>query len=598
MSLQNTNPNETPDDSKDPAPASNHQNPNKNEFLTEDSILDQETAHVLEVMHDTPDVTPFKLKNMIVESVQFTLNVINRDRGKSAKVRVPNSLRPSQIAMCILDREPVLCIQCGGVNTNSEQDLLGIYASSGEKAGTYITDEKYLRNIIREYNNNINAQDVKDVIQRIKDKAKRVRRTEDPDLCPVNNGIINYKTKELMPFDPKYVFLAKSKVNYNPNAVMPVYQNPDGSTWDPESWMRELSDDPAIVNLLWQVCGAIIRPFNNWGKAIWMYSNQGNNGKGTLCALFRNLSGEGTYASLTLDAFGQDFQLEPLLNSTSIITDENDVGGYIDRAANLKAVITNDVIQINRKHKVPVSFQFKGIMVQCINDYPRIRDTSDSFYRRQIFIPFEKCFTGREKKYIKDDYLKRTEVLEYVLWRVVNMPDYTEFDEPAACKLALAEYKEYNNPVEQFLGEILEVAQWDVLPFKFLYDIYKSWYTDTMPSGKPQGRNNFIKDVQAIIQAGHFPEWVHVNQPIHPGHRMDAPEPLIIQYNVKDWANNGYDKTDPLNYCRTPLKTSYKGIVRFGSITDGEQRNGIVTNDTTNMYTSGANDDVGTTNKS
>ena len=597
MSPQDTNqnPGALPDDEKDTKDSK--KDPNQNSFLTEDSVIDQETKHVLEVMRNVDGVTPFKLKNMIVENVQFTLGVINNGRNKNAKVKMPNSLRPSQIAMCILDREPVLLIKCGGINTSSEQDLLGIYASSGEQEGTYITDEKYLRNVIREYNSNITTQEVKEVIQRIRDKAPHVRRTEDPNLCALNNGILDYETRTLMPFDPKYVFLAKSKVDYNPNAQMPVIQNPDGTYWDPESWMQELSDDADIVNLLWQVCGAIIRPFNNWGKAIWMYSNQGNNGKGTLCSLMRSLAGEGSYASLTLDAFGQDFQLEPLLNSTSIITDENDVGGYIDRAANLKAVITNDVIQINRKHKVPVSFQFKGVMVQCINDYPRIRDTSDSFYRRQIFIPFEKCFTGREKKYIKDDYLKRKEVLEYVLWRVVNMPSYKEFSEPAACKLALAEYKEYNNPVEQFLGEILEVAQWDILPFKFLYDVYKPWYTETMPSGKPQGRNNFIKDVQAIIQAGHFPDWVHVNQPLHPGHRMDTPEPLIMQYNVKDWANNGYDRTDPLNYCRTPLKTSYKGLVRFGSMTGSEQASGIVVAEPGNPYANGE-PDTGTSNRS
>lgn len=56
-----------------------------------------------------------------------------------------------------------------------------------------------------------------------------------------------------------------------------------------------------------------------------------------------------------------------------------------------------------------------------------------------------------------------------------------------------------------------------------------------------------------------------MQQPIHPGNRMDEPEPLIAQYNLRDWCNPNYDATDINNFCRPPVKTTYKGIVRFGS---------------------------------
>lgn len=115
----------------------------------------------------------------------------------------------------------------------------------------------------------------------------------------------------------------------------------------------------------------------------------------------RKLCGKGTYASIPLSDMSKDFMLEPLTRATAIIVDENDVGTYIDKAANLKAIITGDTIAINRKFKQAISYQFKGFMVQCLNEMPRIKDKSDSFYRRQLFIPFTKCFTGEERKYIK-----------------------------------------------------------------------------------------------------------------------------------------------------------------------------------------------------
>lgn len=86
-----------------------------------------------------------------------------------------------------------------------------------------------------------------------------------------------------------------------------------------------------------------------------MYSESGNNGKDTLCVLMKQLVGEGRYAAIPLKDFGNDFMLEPLVSATAVIVDENDVSTYIDKAANLKAVITGDTIQINRKFKAPIS---------------------------------------------------------------------------------------------------------------------------------------------------------------------------------------------------------------------------------------------------
>src|SRR5699024_9279895 len=102
----------------------------------------------------------------------------------------------------------------------------------------------------------------------------------------------------------------------------------------------------------------------------------------------RQLCGSGSYASIPLADMGKDFMLEPLTRASAIIVDENDVGTFIDKAANLKAIITHDVIQMNRKFKAPIAYQFYGFMVQCLNELPNVKDKSDSFFRRQLFVPF------------------------------------------------------------------------------------------------------------------------------------------------------------------------------------------------------------------
>ena len=509
---------------------------------------------------------PEVLAQELFEQTVAAVEAANLTLPKTQRIKTPRNLEVVQIAEMMLYCYHIRRISCTDNNADKENDLLGVYQDSGPAMGTYLTGEDDFRILARRFSKTVTTRDMAEILVYVKDNAVRVKRSQDPDLIAVNNGIFDYSSKTLLPFDPDKIFLAKSHVDYNPNAQNVVIHNPDdGTDWDVESWIRDLTDDDEITELIWQVLGAIIRPFVKWNKSAWLYSTSGNNGKGTLCHLMRNLCGEGSWASVSISDFAKDFMLEPLTRATAIIVDENDVGAYIDKAANLKAVITNDVLLINRKFKEPISYQFFGFMVQCLNEYPRVKDTSDSFYRRQLFIPFDKCFTGRARKYIKDDYLNRPEVLEYVLFKVLNM-DYYELSEPESCKAVLADYKEYNNPISQFVEEVLPETRWGVLPFTFLYDLYKEWFAQNCPSGKVQGRNTFNKDIADMAQAGKLPGFTCLGRKvtIRPKNLMDDVEPLIVQYNLTNWMNPNYKGPDIKQICRPVIKATYRGLVRMG----------------------------------
>nr|WP_245190032.1 phage/plasmid primase, P4 family [Leucobacter exalbidus] len=422
---------------------------------------------------------------------------------------------------------------------------------------------------------------------------------EERDLIAVNNGVFFYgnhdtdlkidgkafsfKAKSLHPFDPTLVFVSKSRVNYVAAAVKPVITHPkDGTVWDVESWVEEFyftegDDDFNLKNdgmaaLIWETIGAIVRPHVRWGKTAWFYSESGNNGKGTLCALMRNIVGSGSHTSIPLSDFGKEFALEPLVRASAVIVDENDVGTFIDKAANLKAIVTNDVIQINRKYRMPIAFQFWGFMVQCLNEFPLVKDKSESFYRRQLFVPFTKCFTGAERKYIKDDYLERRDVLEHVLWYALHVAgsrtpgEYYELAEPLATKVALSEYKETNDPVRAFWMEFRDKFVWDLVPFTFLYDLYKAWFVEVSPSGSPISAQRFIKDLLPIIQTDdgwHCPD---KSKAVRPGLRMKDPELLIVRHELKNWFNpleKNNKNPDQARLASPSIAANYRGIQRM-----------------------------------
>lgn len=504
--------------------------------------------------------TPQQIEADLLRQICDDLGDLNTLRPKGSKFQIPRVLPPAAIAHIVKALYPVCKIPCAGKETDPAYDVVGLYQDSGPDAGLYATSDLVFRRLLRQYNFTASERDFREFMVALAEIVERREPCRDRDLIAVNNGIFDYKNKKLSPFSPDYIFLSKSRVDYRLAPMNPVIHNPDDNTdWDVESWMGSLSDDPEITDLLWKILGAIIRPNVSWNKAAFFYSETGNNGKGTLCALMRNLCGPGTYCSISLADFGKEFQLEPLMRASAIIVDENSVGAFADKSGNFKAAITGDVLYINRKNEKPISIRFRGLMVQCVNELPRVKDKSDSLYRRLLLVPFTKCFTGHERKYIKDDYLNRPDVLEYVLWRVLNM-DYYELPNPAACQALMGEYKQTNDPLRQFADEILPQLVWDAVPLKYMHDLYTGWLKQAYPGGHPLGKQTFNTSLQQLLTE--YPDWTYNKGQVYIGNRMNKPEPLSLQYNLTFWQNQNlcFNDRDRARPVAPALKDKYTGV--------------------------------------
>lgn len=528
---------------------------------TRNEIIKNVTESYIENLDLDNIPSPQQIESELVHEINNVISLENQIRAKDDKLRKVESLDHDSIAEIMLATEIIVCINCGEEDSDSEYDMLAIYEKEGKYQGTYRNQERDFKKIAKMYNPRLSDRQLKEVIERLRIIAPRVERCLDRDLIAVNNGIFNYKTKTLHDFSPDFVFLAKSHVNYNHAAQnIVIHNDDDGTDWDVETWMQSLSDDPEIVNLLWEVLGAVVRPLVSWDKSAWLYSERGSNGKGTLCELMRELVGKSACASIPLSAFSKEFALEPLTRANAVICDENDVGFYLDKVANLKSVITHDVIQLNIKYMNPINFRSLSFVVQCLNEFPRIKDKSNSAYRRQLYIPFDKCFTGQERKYIKSDYLHRKEVLEYCLHRVLHM-DYYELSEPEACKKVLDAFKVFNDPVRQFWTELKDEFKWDLLPYSFLYDVYKSWFRKNNPNGTVEGRNKFISEIRNVADGNEW-EAKDTGERVRSENRMKEVELIIEIYDLVEWKNPGYFGGDPNQICRPKLAEAYSGLVR------------------------------------
>lgn len=440
---------------------------------------------------------------------------------------------------------------------------VGVYQTEGKDEGLYCIDDTKIQALIYQFGPNLTNAQVKDVMRLLLIHSEKVTRGKCKELVPVANGIWNMETKELLPFSEKFIYMSKIPIEINPNAKSPQIKEPDGSTWTIDNWIKELSNnDPEMEDLFWKIIAASLRPYHPWNKSVWLCSTVGNNGKGTLLKLIRNIWGTGNFASLTVSQFSDRFGLESLLRTSVVLADENDVGEYVDKAANYKAAVTGDPIYIDRKYKKSLFFVFQGMIIQCMNGFPQIRDKTNSFYRRLLLVPFVKSFEGIEKKYIKDDFIGRKEVLEYVLWTCLNM-DFEELPVPKACRDEMLEFHMASDPVLQFWSEISEETVWDFLPTKFLYDLFVAWVKRNNPVGKTPGRNTFFQRLSEIIR--NDPEWYFDSKNGRKttiGHLCDSPEHLIIEYDLQNWMNRMYKGVNESQKLKIQMPERAYGAIR------------------------------------
>lgn len=509
-------------------------------------------------------VTPQYLAQLgveLLEAKQESVELENSNVQSRLRRRIPTKIDFDEAAITLMTLFTFKNIR---VSERSTDYLLGVYVDHGPKEGIYITSRKELYRLIDPLVPYYRNKDIDDVLDKIERMVPTVVQTSEPSLFIVNNGIYNQDSDVLMPFSPEYTYLVKIPINYKDSPKSPVLidQN-DNSSWDVESWLFSLAGDEDTATLIWEVIADTLQPSRSRGRSIWFYSESGNNGKGTIGQLIKNLLGIGNYSSLSVTEFKHEFMKETLIGVAANISDENDVDVYIDSVRDYKASVTGDDININRKYEKPVRLQFKGTNIQMMNGLPKTKDKSDSFYRRLILVPFLQSFTNNgEKKYIKDIYIARQDVLEFVLWKALHMK-FNEFTIPAKSETLLYDYKEMNNPVMQFWNELHEEFQWDLLPTQFLYDLFVQWSHRNNPIGKPMGKSSFTTTLNNLLKDD--PNWVvktGQNDKVKSGNKLDADEPLITEYNLTAWKDKSYMGTNLRRSRQFTKAATYRGYLR------------------------------------
>ena len=123
---------------------------------------------------------------------------------------------------------------------------------------------------------------------------------------------------------------------------------------------------------------------------------KGSNGKSVLTSLITDLFGVERTAHLPPQAMKERFSRAQLFGAAVNVVSEMPESDLL-ASDTLKAVISGDRIEVERKHRDPFTFRPRAAHVFAANNLPSSRDRSHGLWRRLVPIEFHHIFTDEDK---------------------------------------------------------------------------------------------------------------------------------------------------------------------------------------------------------
>lgn len=334
--------------------------------------------------------------------------------------------------------------------TGETEDTSIIYSYNFSE-GIYTGQEAYINRAIAKLEYRFDPRKYTQVHKFLKTQLPYMKKLENKNLIAVNNGVFNKVNKKLEPFNPNYFITSKLATNYNTFAINNYLVIRD-NYFDVDKWFLSIANgDKELVKVLWEIVNEATNPNHTREKMAILYG-EGNNGKGTFQTMLINLIGIENISTLTPHEFSGEFKLEMLQGKVCNIGDDIS-NKYLDDMSNLMSIVTGDPVAVNRKGKSVITARFKLFNLFSANKLPKVRNKSQGTYRRLLIVPFNADFNGQvQDRRIKDEYLKNSTILEYILYTALHL-DFEKFSNPRATERMLEEYKEDNDYIYSFVKD-------------------------------------------------------------------------------------------------------------------------------------------------
>jgi P4 family phage/plasmid primase-like protien len=233
-----------------------------------------------------------------------------------------------------------------------------------------------------------------EIINWIKDSTYIDRSEFDanPDIIPVDNGLLNIHTRKLEPFTSRHLSLIKLPMPYDPDAKCPNIKK----------FLGEVLESDAEEEMMIKLIGNCLLTSCEYETAVMLYGG-GRNGKGTLLKLIEAFLGNVNYSNRSLQELDKNrFAVADLFSKlANVFADLKSL--RLSETGYFKMIVSGDSLSGEKKFKDAFGFRNRAKLWFSVNEIPESDDKSDAFYRRWKIFHFDREFDkgNRDTQLIK-----------------------------------------------------------------------------------------------------------------------------------------------------------------------------------------------------
>jgi putative DNA primase/helicase len=230
-----------------------------------------------------------------------------------------------------------------------------------------------------------------------------------PYFIPLQNGIFNIKTKELIEYNHNYYFFSKINANYDENK----------DCLKIKKFIKSITINELDYLTIQEIFGFCLLRDYKFEKGFMFYGQHGRNGKSKLLSLLRTFVGFENCASVSLQEIEKEqFCLINFYNK--LVNISSDIPHTaIENTGVYKSLTGRDMINANRTGRTHIQFVNYAKMIFACNDLPIITTFSNAFWLRWVLIDFPYRFLPKHEIDSLEDktntFIQNPDILENLI---------------------------------------------------------------------------------------------------------------------------------------------------------------------------------------
>lgn len=282
----------------------------------------------------------------------------------------------------------------------------------------------------------------------------------------VNNGMLDWRTGELLPWDPNFHTTVSFDVDYDPQATCPRF----------EKYLSEWIPNEKVRLVVQEFIGYCLIPNTKFRKALFLYG-KGKNGKSMLLEFLQDFFGDHK-ATLSYDSLFQRFGPANLKGKLVNIFDDTTVTFAKDTGI-VKNLIAGGTISAEFKGRDHFTFTNVARFIFSAQETPKTSDHSEAWYDRWLFIKFPNKFKPSNEKKTEIETAMREEKAGIFNWmleglnRLFTQDGFTVSEE---LTISSQEYRSQNDGIAMFVSNMCKYDKKEIgATINTLYKIYTTW---------------------------------------------------------------------------------------------------------------------------